>query len=182
MSIRRGENGFLRGVALVLGTGSMALFVSVSSFAAMPGQAGRAAAAKAAIPQASFPHMDAALGYLKAAHQQLKEGEPIFYGHRVKAMRHTEAAIADLEKGINDYIAAHPGTARSSATPEAPPSEAGDRFPRMRGAMQLLQQAEAQLNEGARLFNGERVAGLDETKAAISEIQAGMKDAAKGTK
>lgn len=146
--------------------------LALNSFAAMPGQAKKAGAAEL------LPHMDAAMGYLKAADQQLKAGEPVFYGHRVAAMKHTEAAIADLEKGINDYMAAHPGMTRQQAIPEAPPSEAGDKYPHMTGALKLLQQAEAQLNEAAKRYNGERVAGLAETKTAIAQIEEGMKSAA----
>lgn len=176
-----GKFGFGRTLVLMTGVAGLALCTTIASFAATPSQAKKTPAkpaAKAAIPEASFPRMDAALGYLKAADQQLKEGEPVFYGHRVYAMRHTEAAIADLQKGINEYIAAHPGTPRNTATPEPPPSEAGDKFPKMQGALKLLQQAESQLNEAARVYGGERVAGLNQTRQAVNEIQAGMKEAA----
>lgn len=176
MSIERRKYGFVRALGLALGVAGLALCATLSSFAAAPGQAKRPGAK--AIPEATFQHMDAALGYLNAADTQLKEGEPIFSGHRVAAMKHTEAAIADLQKGINEYIAAHPGTARNRVTPEPPPSEAGDKFPKMHGGLKLLQQAEAELNEASRVFNGERVAGLNETHAAVNEIQVGMKLAA----
>src|SRR5690348_13262447 len=51
-----------------------------------------------------FPHMDAALGLLQQAQNQLEHAEPAFYGHRVKAMEHVKAGIVDLQTGINDYL------------------------------------------------------------------------------
>jgi hypothetical protein len=171
--MRCDERSFLRLLKLMLGVGGLALFATLNGFGAVPAQG-----AKRAKAEAMFPHLDAALGFLKAADQQLKQGEPIFYGHRVNAIRHTESAIADLQKGINDYMAAHPGATRNEAIPEPPASEAGDKYPHMRGALQLLRQAETHLNEAARKFSGERVAGLEQTRAAIAEIELGMKEAA----
>lgn len=182
MSMTSEKCGFVRAVGLMLGVTGLALCATLASFAAMPGQARKApakaaAAAKAPKPEAMFPHMDAALGYLQAADQQLKEGEPVFYGHRINAMKDTEAAIADLQKGINDYMAAHPGTARNAATPEPPPAHEGAKFPKMNGALALLQQAETHLNEAAKIYSGGRVEGLAKTRAAVNEIQAGIKEA-----
>lgn len=127
---------------------------------------------------AVFPHMDAAVGYLKAAQSELQQGEPVFSGHREKAVQHVNAAIADAQKGMNAYLAAHPNAPRNEAIPETP-STSGKQFPHMEGALKLLQQAEAQLNEAWRIYGGQRVGGLDETKAAIAEIQTGLKDAHK---
>jgi len=174
---RNKKYGFLRAFGLVFATAGLALLATASGFAAAPGQAGNKAAA-AGKPEAMFPHMDAAMGFLQAADKQLKEGEPVFYGHRMNAMKHTEAAIADLQKGINGYMAAHPSAHRNEAIPEPPPSEAGDKFPKMQGALKLLQQAETHLGEAAKVYNGERVEGLNETRAAVAEIQAGMREAA----
>jgi hypothetical protein len=146
----------------------------IDGFSAMPSQAARPSKEKEAI---IFPHMDAALGLLKAADGQLEKGEPEFYGHRIAAIAHVKKAIADLQKGINDYMARHPEATRNEVVPAAPPGEAGDKYPRMQGALKLLQQAEVHLNEAAKQYSGERVAGLGETRAAIAEIQTGMKDA-----
>ncbi len=163
--------GLLRMLGLIL---SLTLLAAVSAFGAGAGQA----AMHADKPEAMFPHMDAAMGYLQAADKQLKEGEPIFYGHRIAAMKHTEAAIADLQAGIDGYMKAHPSTQRNETIPEPPPAEAGDKAPHMQGALKLLQQAQAELEQAKRIFNGRRVEGLDETKAAVNEIQIGMKSAA----
>jgi len=121
-----------------------------------------------------FPHMDAAMGYLKTALGELQKAEPEFAGHREKAMQHVNAAMADLQKGMDNYLAAHPSTVRNETTPEAPPAE-GAQFPHMRGALKLLQQAAAQLNEATPQYNGKRIEGLQETKAAIAEVEAGLK-------
>ena len=125
-----------------------------------------------------LPHMDAAVAYLNAARVQLQDAEPVFSGHREKAMQHVDAAVKDLEQGINTYLAAHPNAARNQITPEPPPAE-GAQFPRMTGALRLLRQAEAQLNEATPQYNGRRVEGLAETRAAIAEIQTGLKEAHK---
>lgn len=184
MSIKSGRYGFLRMLGLMLVLGGLAFLATPSSFAAAPGQAKKAVAkpaAKAAKPEAMFPHMDAAMGYLKAAHQQLQEGEHVFYGHRIAANKDTEAAIADLQKGIDEYMAAHPGTARNEAIPEPPPAHEGDKYPKMRGALTLLQHAESELGEASKIYGGGRVEGLAETRAAVNEINAGIKEAeAKG--
>jgi hypothetical protein len=186
MTMTSGKHGFIRALGLMLGVAGLALCATLTSFAATPGQAKKAAAktatkAAAAKPEAMFPHMDAAMGYLKAADQQLKQGEPVFYGHRINAMKDTEAALADLQKGINDYMAAHPGTARNEAIPEPPPAHEGDKYPHMNGAAALLKQAEAELNEASKIYTGGRVEGLAQTRAAVNEINVGMKEAiAKG--
>ncbi|HEV2381259.1 MAG TPA: hypothetical protein VG206_15880 [Terriglobia bacterium] len=125
-----------------------------------------------------FPHMDAAMGYLKAALTELQQGEPVFAGHREKAIQDVNAAIADAQKAMDAYLAAHPNAPRNQAVPETP-STAGKQFPHMEGALKLLQQAEVHFNEALRIYDGKRVGGLDETKAAIAEIQTGLKDAHK---
>lgn len=178
MSLTTGKCGFVR---LIVGVAGLALCASLTSFAGTPGQARKtaaAAAAKAPKPEAMFPHMDAAMGYLKAADQELKHGEPEFYGHRITAIKDTETAIANLQKGINDYMAAHPGTARNEATPEPQPP-AGAKFPHMRGALDLLQHAESELNEASKIYSGGRVEGLAHTRAAVNEINVGIKEAEK---
>lgn len=125
-----------------------------------------------------FPHMDKAMGYLKAAQGELQKGEPVFAGHREKAVQDVNAAIANLQKGIDGYVAAHPGTTRNEMVPEAPPVE-GKQYPHMEGALKLLQEAQTHLSEGEPLYNGHRIEGLAETKAAIAEVQAGLKAAHK---
>ena len=157
----------------ILSLAAMLLLAAFNSFGAMPGQH-----PKAPKTEAMFPHMDAALGLLRAAQQQLEKGEPVFHGHRIKAIAHVKDAISDLQKGINEYMMTHPSAARNEAIPAAPPSDAGDRYPHMSGALKLLQQAETHLNEAAKRYHGMRVEGLDQTKAAIAEIRVGMKEAA----
>jgi hypothetical protein len=159
------QKGCLR---LVLGVSALALFATLNAFSATPGQ----------VTEAMFPHMDAALGYLQAADQQLKGAQAKFYGHREAAIQHTGAAIAHIQKGINDFMASHPGKTRNQAIPEAPPSEAGQKYPAMKAALALLQHAETHLNEAAKQYNGQRIDALNETRAAISEVQAGIREAA----
>lgn len=171
-----------RALGVILGVAGLVLCAALTSFAAAPGQAKKPVAKAAAAPKpaAMFPHMDAALGYLKAADQELKHGEPEFYGHRLNAIKDTETAIANLQQGINDFMAAHPGTARNEATPEPQPPP-GASFPHMRGALDLLQHAESELNEAAKIYSGGRVEGLAHTRAAVNEINIGIKEAeAKG--
>lgn len=157
---------------LVIG---VVLVIPIDGFGATPGQGAKPLKEKETV---MFPHMDAALGLLETAQGQLEKSEPIFYGHRVAAIQHVKKAIADLQKGIDDYMARHSGATRNKVVAAPPPPEAGDKWPRMQGALRLLHQAEVHLSEAAKTYSGERVAGLDETRAAITEIQTGMKDAA----
>jgi hypothetical protein len=122
-----------------------------------------------------LPHMDAALAYLRAGRAQLQDAEPVFSGHREKAIAHVDNATKDLQQGINNFLAAHPNAARNEINPEPPPTE-GEQFPHMNGALKLLRQAEAQLSEATPQYNGRRVEGLAETRAAIAEIQVGLRD------
>lgn len=49
---------------------------------------------------ASQPHMQAALGYLQSARTELQSAERNKGGHRLKALRYVEDAIAETEAGI----------------------------------------------------------------------------------
>jgi hypothetical protein len=151
---------------VVFGSASVALLATVGLLSA----AQRAKAPKTA---EMFPHMDAAMGYLQVAKTELDRGEPVFQGHRVRAAADVQKAIADLQKGIDDYVKAHPDAVRNTATPEARPPE-GAKYPHMEGALQACKDAEAQLSEASRQYSGGRVEGLDETRAAVAEIKAGL--------
>jgi hypothetical protein len=152
----------------------MVLVLFATAGALDAGQAAKPGAKGAVV----FPHLDAAIGYLKAAQTELQQAEPVFAGHREKALDHVKAAITDVDKAINGYTAAHPDAKRNQSVPETP-STSGAQFPHMEGALKLLQQAETHLNEAWKIYGGERVGALNETKAAIAEIQAGMKVAHK---
>ena len=158
---------------LVLSTGRILLFGTAGVFVLAAATA-LSAAQKAAPKEAEvFPHMDAAMGYLKTANAQLAEAEPEFKGHRERAAKHTQAAIADLQTGIDNFMRTHPSATRNEVPPEAAPP-AGARFPHMEAALKLLQEAEGQLNLAAHQYNGKRLEGLAETRAAIAEIKAGL--------
>jgi hypothetical protein len=160
----------------VLKQSSKLVVIGLASVAVLATAAILSAAPQAKNPPKTaemFPHMDAAIGYLKVAQSELAHAEPVFKGHRVRAATHVDKAIADLQKGIDDYVKTHPGTARNTAMPEARPPE-GASFPHMEGALKACQDAEAQLSEAAHQYSGGRVEGLDETRAAITEIKAGL--------
>ena len=161
-----------------LSTRKVVLLSSIGiAFITLSGALIAAQHAKAAPKEGTvFPHMDAAMGYLKAAQTELQQAEPVFAGHREKALTHVNAAMTDVQKSIDTYLAAHPEATRNQITPETP-STSGTRYPHMDGALKLLQQAETHLNEAWKIYAGKRVEALDETKAAIAEIQAGLKAA-----
>lgn len=165
------QSFFFNGKLVLLAVAAIALLATTHE----PSAAQHAKGGKEAVV---FPHMDAAMGYLKAALAELQQGEPVFAGHREKAIQHVNAAMADAQKGMDAYLAAHPDAPRNQTVPETP-STAGKQFPHMEGALKLLQQAEVHFNEAWRIYDGKRVGGLDETKAAIAEIQTGLKDAHK---
>jgi hypothetical protein len=52
------------------------------------------------------PHMQAALGHLRAAKQSLETADPDKGGHRTKAINLVNSAIAQVEEGIA-YANAH---------------------------------------------------------------------------
>jgi hypothetical protein len=53
------------------------------------------------------PHMQSALDHLKAAKTALEAASHDHGGHRAKALKATEAAIKEVEEGI-DWAAKHP--------------------------------------------------------------------------
>ena len=54
----------------------------------------------ACVTYADQPHMQSALQSLQAAKAQLEKADHDKGGHRVKAMKHLQAAMAEIEAGI----------------------------------------------------------------------------------
>lgn len=153
--------------------GGILFFAAASAFSAPAGPQ-----AKAGPTEAMFPHMDAALGYLRCAQTQLKQAH--YSENRDKARQLVDAAYAHVQKGIDDYMAAHPGATRNEATPEPPPAE-GAQFPHLNGALGCLEQAQTHLNEAAHQYYDQRALGLEETKQAIGFIRTEIKQASAAT-
>ena len=59
------------------------------------------AIAKPAVPPAGpHPEIDAALHNLQEARRHLERAEPVFQGHRVEAIKHVDAAIAQIHDAL----------------------------------------------------------------------------------
>ena len=67
---------------------------------ALAGVAFGAGLAFAPALKADQPHMQAALDALETAEHQLNEATPDKGGHRVRALKHVDAAMAEIRKGI----------------------------------------------------------------------------------
>lgn len=162
------------------GVGGVLFTLSVLTVSATTGSKGMAmqgakAGSKSAAPkekeEVMFPHMDQALAYLRAAQRQLREAEPWFGGHREKAIDHIGPAIEDVQAGIAEYIAKHPSAIRNEINPDTIEVKMGYHLDE---ALRLTQQAQEELNKASSIFFGKREAALNEVKAAITEMQAGV--------
>jgi len=171
MSIQR--KGWL---SLIAG-GALLTLSNLTMFAAS-GFVGTAAQGAKGTPKAAsskeeamFPHMDQALAYLRAAQREVREAEPVFGGHRENALGHVNAAIDDVQAGINEYMAKHPSATRNQVNPDTIEVKMGYHFPE---ALRLTQQAQTELNRAESVYYGKREAALNDVKAAIAEMQAGL--------
>jgi hypothetical protein len=59
-----------------------------------------AAAKPAAPPAGPHPEIDAALHNLQEARTHLERAEPVFAGHRLEAIKHVDAAIAQIHDAL----------------------------------------------------------------------------------
>lgn len=50
-----------------------------------------------------FPHMHAAWDSLQSARNELQNADPIFQGHRDKALEHVDAALHEVRQGFIDH-------------------------------------------------------------------------------
>lgn len=57
-------------------------------------------------PGGRFPHVQAAMHHLKQAAQQLERAEPVFGGHRAKALELVKQAEQELRAAV-EYARAH---------------------------------------------------------------------------
>jgi len=68
--------------------------------AAAASPAATAAAAAASPEPQRFPHMAAAVRHLEQAKQELDAAEPVFHGHREKAIELVNHALEECHKGM----------------------------------------------------------------------------------
>lgn len=75
-------------------------------FHAQPGSPRPAATAATPVPAAAspapqrFPHMEAAMHHLEEAKRELNAAEPIFHGHREKAIELVNHALEECHRGM----------------------------------------------------------------------------------
>lgn len=166
---RKGWLSFIVGGTLLTLLG-LTMFAA-DGFEGTTAQGAKGTSKAASKEEAMFPHMDQALAYLRAAQRQIQEAQPWFGGHRETALGHVNAAIGDVQAGITEYMAKHPSATRNEVNPDTIEVKMGYHFPE---ALRLTQQAQTELNRAESVYYGKREAALNEVKAAIAEMQAGL--------
>jgi hypothetical protein len=121
------------------------------------------------VPQ---PEMQAALRDLQRAQQKLQNSAENKGGHRAKALQLTQAAITNVQQGIQ-YAAQH-GDKNVGALPAETPVQPTGNQPAMNAALQYLQHAEQYLRSGGTDKGGFRVKAANNVRQATQEVQAGM--------
>jgi hypothetical protein len=121
--------------------------------------------------------MNAALGSLQDAQNQLQVAAANKGGHRVKAMGIINQAISDVQAG-EQWAAANPGYAPPGDDAPDPsldaPIPGGVQEPHMAAALEDLRQARAELRAASPDKGGYRVRAIGEVNAAINQIKMGI--------
>jgi len=118
-----------------------------------------AAAAYAYVPDQ--PRMQAARADLQSARAQLRNASTDKGGHRKRALEQVDAALAEVNAGIN-FDRRHD---EESALPDQP---------RMQAALDKLQSAHSNLEAASDDKGGHRVKALDHVNRAIDEVKKGI--------
>src|SRR5258705_12234179 len=118
------------------------------------------------------PNMTAARTDLQQARAQLLTAEHNKGGHRAKAVEYVNAAIAEVNRGINfDKRHGHAGMMSAAAIFSA--ASTPDQ-PHMRAALENLRSASNNLERATSDKGGHRVKAIDLVNRAIEEVNAGI--------
>lgn len=125
------------------------------------------------------PKMQAALGALQRADASLQRASPNKGGHRERAIQLVRQAMGAVDAGMR-YAAAHPtevGAARGPALPEPVDQNVpgAERQPNMAQAVVELREARLQLWEGKGDKGGYRIQALNLIEQALTQVQEGIR-------
>lgn len=110
------------------------------------------------------PHMDAALAFLNTAQNELKVAEHNKGGHRANALKLTNQAISEVNRGI-EYARTHNHAIGARVSPDQPHMEA---------ALSALKSARDELVQANADKGGHRANALKLINAAIDEVSKGI--------
>ena len=117
-----------------------------------------------AIGYADQPRMQAARTNLQQARGQLQRAMPNKGGHRAKAIEYINAAIAEINQGIN-FDRRHNNHSLSPASPDQP---------HMQAALDLLYAGKTNLEAATADKGGHRVKAIGLVNSAIDEVKKGI--------
>lgn len=124
------------------------------------------------------PRMQAALTNLEAAQRALENAQMNKGGHRVKALEYVGKAINEVNKGIEyDRKHDHASLLRGASASAAATTTAPIDQPRMREALNHLQEAQGNLQNATSDKGGHRAKALEYVGKAIVEVNEGMSSA-----
>ena len=117
------------------------------------------------------PYMRAARTELQQARAQLQRSTHNKAGHRVKAIEYINAALSEVNLGIN-YDRRH--NHRQSSVSEMYGFVTSPDQPHMQKALDLLRQARSDLDKATADKGGHRVKAIDYVNQAIDEVKKGI--------
>jgi hypothetical protein len=118
------------------------------------------------------PYMQAARADLVKARTELQIARPNKGGHRANAIGLVNAAIAEVDSGI-DFDRRHNHAQATVAEKSAKGTWAPDQ-PHMQAALDYLRSAKTNLNAATADKGGHRKKAIDHVKRAIDEVKKGM--------
>lgn len=116
------------------------------------------------------PRLQIALYEMRKARAELDEGAKVFGGHRVRAVKALNAAIGEIEAGLEAI-----GENTRGKVPAEGVYRNYKNHPHIRHAMQAMAQAREVLQDATTKFGGHRVAAVRNIEAAQEELRLAIK-------
>jgi hypothetical protein len=115
----------------------------------------------------SYPRLHQALHELREARRELKDAGDRFGGHRVKALKATDAAIGEIEECLR---AAGDNTKGIAFRPDVYRQYKSN--PHIHHAIKQMEEARTVLRNAPKNFGGHREAAIREIDRAVQELRA----------
>jgi len=125
--------------------------------------------------QAKHPALHKALYDLRDARKELNDAPDVFGGHKGKAIDSIDAAIVSIEKAL---ISQKDFNFKGIKDKNDKDTKKGD-FPRIRNAIEGLQEARQELKNGNNNFGGFKEKAIDQIDDALIQLRAAMKAVSK---
>jgi hypothetical protein len=132
------------------------------------------AAPGAASAQPKYPRMHEALYELKAARLELIQAADDFGGHRLAAVKATEAAIAQIEIAL-----ASAGDPFKGVMVDKQVYVKYKNYPHIHRAIDVLKETRIELTHAKQIFAGHREKALQDVNFAIEQLELALKFAKK---